>query len=45
MISGIGWVSELIEIAGGEDIFAGPPRPAAARTGSSRRAVREAAPE
>jgi iron complex transport system substrate-binding protein len=31
LISGIGWVSELIEIAGGEDVFAGLSRKGAAR--------------
>ncbi len=31
MISGIGWVSELIAIAGGDDIFPGEARQAAAR--------------
>ena len=37
MISGIGWVSELIAIAGGEDVFAELARARTLRTASSRR--------
>ena len=37
LISGIGWVSELIEIAGGEDVFAHLRGSRRARSASSRR--------
>ena len=36
MISGIGWVSELIGIAGGDDVFPAPPDTRRRRTASSR---------
>jgi len=46
LISGIGWVSELIEIAGGEDVFPElRARQAAKDRIVSADAVREAAPE
>jgi iron complex transport system substrate-binding protein len=46
LISGIGWVSELIEIAGGEDVFAElRHRQAAKDRIVSADAVRDAAPE
>jgi len=46
MISGIGWVSELIEIAGGEDVFADlRSRPSAGDRIVTAQAVIEAAPE
>ncbi len=46
MISGIGWVSELIEIAGGEDIFADlRARAAASDRIVTPQAVAEAAPD
>ncbi len=46
MISGIGWVSELIEIAGGEDVFARLRREQAAKDRIvSSEAVIEAAPD
>lgn len=46
LIAGVGWVSELIEIAGGRDVFAGLRRAAAARDRIvSPAAVRAARPE
>jgi iron complex transport system substrate-binding protein len=46
LIAGIGWVSELIEIAGGEDVFAGlKGKQAASERIVSSEAVIEAAPD